>query len=69
MYIGEGGTLCTRYFEKRLLYPYKAGFGIAGSARVGGSARRPSPRGRPWVLGSDFFKKFPEKWLFWGMFV
>ena len=44
--------------------PGTPGFGIAGSARVGGSARRPSPPPggcRPWGGGSDFFeKKIPK---------
>ena len=43
------------------------GFGIAGSARVGGSARGTDPPGgRPWLLGSDFLKKIPEKMAFLG---
>ena len=51
--------------------PRQTGFGIAGSARVGGSARRPSPGGGtdPGFWGAIFFEFFPEKWLFGGMFV
>ena len=46
---------------------FVAGFGIAGSARVGGSARGPDPRGgRPVVLGSNFFDFFYRKMAFWG---
>ena len=49
------------------------GFGIAGSARVGGSARGPDPPvggGVPTLgFGERFFEKFPQKWLFLGMFV
>ena len=47
------------------------GFGIAGSARVGGSARGPDPGGGadPGFWGAIFLNFFPEKWLFLGMFV
>ena len=42
-----------------------AGFGIARSAPVGGSARRPGG-GRPWVLESNFFENFSRKMAFFG---
>ena len=65
----EGGThlkipsFLKRDATLRASNPHKSGFGIAGSARVGGSARRPSPPPgcRPWVLGSDFFEKISPK--------
>ena len=53
---------CTLYYMPHGYH--QPGFGIAGSARVGGSARGPDPGGgcRPWLLGSDFFEIFfPKK--------
>ena len=53
-------------------HPTGAGFGIARSARVGGSAREPDPPvgggggADPGFWGAIFLKNFPEKMAFFG---